>query len=172
MMDLSNFPVPAFADSPFGGSPAQHDQVSGLGVINLSLVPAYTGPKSNIFPAGTYDAVVKKLSYGLSKKGSPMLTWTFKAFDARNQETTVWYYSVLTDPDPEKQNENLGRLVKAIQALAPDFDLETFNPSTCGTELIDRTCRLKLKVGEPFNGRQKNEIDFDGILPAGPSNRF
>lgn len=175
-VDVNTFaPLPTPGDLAFfGASSFTPDASTGDtgAVFNLSDADPNLRPVSLVFPNGIYDATVATVELKLSKAGKRQLLWTFKAFDNTNRTVTVRSYSPLEGDDEQKFKENMARLVREIKAVAPTLALNynihsDADVSRLCVDLATRSCRLKLKIGAPYNGRPgKNEVDWDGILPA------
>lgn len=137
-------------------------------VVNLSSLDFLTKRQRPMWPVGIYDARVKDCQYVQSKSGA--LNWNFKiVLEVFNQEgsTQTQYHYLgfrLADGVTLVPEDALIRLGKTILCISPDFDMAAVSEDTVPEGLIDRPCRIKLKIGEPYNGERRNEISE--VLPA------
>ena len=156
----------AFAAGGFGGA------VLGNAAETISLADIDTSVKrepKKLAP-GVYQGRVKDVTYGQSKNSRKwMFTFLFQVWD--NEGTTVYVrdYKLLYEADKKTlvDVDQLARLKILVQKLAPDFDFAHFSPEAVATSCIGQLCRIKLRIGDPYQGQTRNEIaGDDGVLPA------
>lgn len=157
-----------FGEVSFGGAVAgKAGETISLANVDESL--AVRTPK--LWRAGTYDGRVRNVVFKQSKtSGKWMFEFTFEAFSPDGTDSLFVYdYKLLFEQDRKTlvPIEQLARLKALINKLISDFDFNSFTPESLCQSCIGSRVTLKLRVGEPYNGKSRNEImGDDGIAPA------
>jgi len=174
-LDLTKLATPAkgsaaatFDQAAQGGYGGTTAPTKATDVVNLSNLDFNQKRQRPLWPLGTYDARIKDCQYVQSKSGAH--NWNFKVvFEVFNQEgqTQTQYYYLgfkLSDGQTLVKEDALIRLGKTVLSINPEFDMSEVSEETVPQGLIDRPCRVKLKVGELYQEERKNEIS--DVLPA------
>jgi len=131
-------------------------------VINLADVEE---PTREIIPPGIYDAMVDNVEFGNSRKGNPMLTWTFVVTDKEGKNHTLFYHNTLND------DRGKGRVKQTVNALISDeeeFDWTEFRPSETAEWAVGRQCRVRVRI-QPANEEYDRSNSIVKVMQAAES---
>ena len=120
----------------------------------LDLSDTAEEPERELLKPGLYNAEVRDVQYGRSRKGNPMLTWIFAAKDQNDNEQTLFYHTVLND------ERGLGRVKKTIIRLLADdeeMDWAQFKPAELDW-LQGRQCRLRVTIQNSEDYGKSNSV--------------
>ena len=118
-------------------------------VLDLSEVP--DNVVYELWPAGTYDAVVDNVEAGRSQRSNnPMLTWHLKVRNSEGKERTFYYFTPLID-------KGLPRVKRAIARIDPEYIMSSFKPSAAGDHFAGKPCQVKIKVST-YEGQRRNQV--------------
>ncbi len=124
--------------------------------INMDEV---TAQSFEVIPKGTYDVVIEKLEYGLSKSsGAPMWTVQLAITDGDFQNRKLFTHLSFSEGA-------LPGTKAAIQKIAPDLLSAAFNPKKIAEDgdLIGTKARVKTGI-ETYQGEDRSKIK--SWLPA------
>lgn len=111
--------------------------------------------KFEVLPKGTYDVVIEKLDYKLSKS-SDMPMWAIQ-FNVQHPEYTNRKLFTFMSFSPKA----IGMSKGALATFAPELiTLSNFNPKLIAEEqvLIGRAARVKVAIEKDENGDDRNTI--------------
>lgn len=127
-------------------------------VLDLSSIA--DAPDREPLRPGTYDCEVVDVEFTQSKKGDPMVKWTFQTTDPEYNNTRLWNYNVVGG-----ENSEVGQRIlrDSIQRINPELDLAAVKLDELGADLIGRPCRIRVK-NETYQGQKRNSVA--GVLAA------
>jgi hypothetical protein len=145
----------SFAEDPFAAREAQSGGDDDLDLdMGLDLSGTEEEPERVLLKPGMYDATVRDVQFGKSRKGNPMLTWLFAAQDQDGNEQTLFYHTVLND------ERGLARTKKTINRLLEEdeeMDWSQFKPNELDW-LQGRACRLRVTIQNSEEYGKSNSV--------------
>jgi len=111
-----------------------------------------------------YDVEVTNAEFTVAKTGSPMYKLTFTVFNGPYKGRKVWSNLVLKADSPGSAGfffGNMSRLGLSAEFFAT-VSGEAAEAKVCAA-LIGRRVQIKVKLGEPFQGNVRNEVE--AIIP-------
>ena len=121
-------------------------------VLNLSGVNENAGGFEAL-PKGKYEMMVDDVTFGTSKKGSPMMTWKFKMDSEEYGKRSFYFYNVLD------QAFGIAALKKTIVALGMDVDFDEFDPEAFADagDAIGLPILVELGI-QKYEGEKRNTV--------------
>lgn len=135
-------------------APSNQKQESQNMVLDLTKVDPSL-PTFEALDAGVYKAAIEEMSYALSSKGNPMITWQFRVTEpGRPADGRLLFYHTVLNSEA-----GLGRLVRLLTRVSPDVDLKKVDVITMCKEgkLIGFPCRVKVRIRR-YEGERRNDV--------------
>lgn len=128
-------------------------------VINLNNVDETKTGGFEALPAGIYAAIIEEVELTDSKKGSPMLKWTFKLTNKEYKNRKMFNYTLLD------KDFGVAMLKKTIMCSEAQVDFDSFDIEQFvkDGEAVGLPIGLKLGI-QNYNGEKRNNVK--DVLPV------
>jgi hypothetical protein len=118
-------------------------------------------------PAEEYDAEVTSAKYSISKNGNGMYNVGFTVSSGAYRGRKVFTRLVLSLENPASVSFFFGKMAALGLDAAYFASPEGHDTDNVCASLLGKVARIKVKLGEPYQGRVRNEVDNISALAAG-----
>jgi hypothetical protein len=110
-------------------------------------------------PAAEYDAEVTSATYKVASSGNGMYNVGFTISSGAYRGRKVWTNLVLKLDSPGSVSFFFGKMTALGLDAAYFATPEGHDTDNVCAALLGRVARIKVKLGEPYQGRVRNEVD-------------
>ena len=114
-------------------------------------------------PDGEYLANLSEITVGESKKGSPMVTFTFEILNGEHEGEIHKKFLMLTGKDEQRTRQNLNRFATEVKKLGVDTSGGYNQTLENLADVSDVECKITIETTVSKNGSEFVNTSFEVV---------